>query len=83
MEIYLSNINQDNNIDVLDVVILVDMILTPMNEDCYIEPEIGLCEGICPTFYFNQSTNQCEEFITGCCGVEVFNTLQECQNTCE
>jgi len=29
MEIYLSNINQDNNIDVLDVVMLVDIILNP------------------------------------------------------
>jgi len=29
MEIYLSNINQDNNIDVLDVVLLVDIILNP------------------------------------------------------
>ena len=53
------------------------------NQECYIVPEVGPCDGICPTFYYNQSTNECEEFITGCCGVEVFSTLQECQNICE
>jgi len=53
------------------------------NQECYITPEIGPCDGICPTYYFNQDSNQCEEFITGCCGVEAFNTLQECQNICE
>jgi hypothetical protein len=53
------------------------------NQECYITPEVGPCDGICPTFYYNQSTNECEEFITGCCGVEVFSTLQECQNICE
>ena len=52
-------------------------------QECYIVPEVGPCDGICPTFYYNQSTNECEEFITGCCGVEAFNTLQECQNICE
>jgi len=53
------------------------------NQECYIVPEVGPCDGICPTFYYNQSTNECEEFITGCCGIEVFSTLQECQNICE
>ena len=51
--------------------------------NCYIEPTVGPCDGICPTYYFNQNTNECEEFITGCCGIEAFNTIQECQNTCE
>ncbi len=31
----------------------------------------------------NQNTNECEEFIMGCCGIEAFNTLQECQNISE
>ena len=53
------------------------------NQECYIFPEVGPCDGICPTYFYNQNTNQCEEFITGCCGVEAFNTLQECQNFCE
>ena len=65
------------------------LLLRELREDyqnqakCYIEPVVGPCDGICPTYYFNQDSNQCEEFITGCCGVEAFNTLQECQNICE
>ena len=54
-----------------------------MPEVCFIVPEVGPCDGICPTYFFNQESNQCEEFITGCCGVEAFNTMEECQNTCE
>ena len=46
-------------------------------------PEVGPCDGICPTYYYNQDSNECEEFITGCCGVEAFGILEECINTCE
>ncbi len=60
------------------------MILNPgFPDECYIIPEVGPCDGICPTYYYNQDINQCEEFITGCCGVEAFNTMQDCQNLCE
>ena len=61
------------------------MILNPnqLPEGCYLEPETGPCFGYCPTYYFNNDTNECEEFITGCCGVEAFNTLEACQNACE
>ena len=67
----------------LDIVAIVQMILNPMNEDCYIEPEAGPCEGICPTYFFNHNTNECEEFITGCCGVEAFNSIETCESVCE
>lgn len=53
------------------------------NQECYIMPEVGPCDGICPTFYYNQINNECEEFITGCCGIEAFDAMQECQSTCE
>ena len=66
-----------------DIILLVDLILNPMIVDFYIEPEVGPCDGICPTYYFNQNTNQCEEFITGCCGVEAFDSMQSCIDTCE
>ena len=52
-------------------------------EECYIVPEVGPCDGICPTYYYNQDSNECEEFITGCCGVEAFDTMEECISTCE
>ena len=53
------------------------------NQECSIMPEVGPCDGICPTYYFNQDTNQCEEFITGCCGIEAFDTMQNCIDTCK
>ena len=54
-----------------------------LDKECYIVPEVGPCEGICLTYYYNQDSNECEEFITGCCGVEVFDTMEECISTCE
>tara|TARA_B100000029_G_C17545338_1_gene948249 strand:- start:425 stop:1864 length:1440 start_codon:yes stop_codon:yes gene_type:complete len=82
-EFDIGDVNNDNIINVLDVVLIVQMILNPMDEDCYVIPEIGPCDGICPTYYYNQDTNECEEFITGCCGVEAFNTMQDCLNACD
>ena len=83
-EYMAADINEDGLLNVLDAVLLIEMILNPqLANECYVIPEVGPCDGICPTYYYNQSTNECEEFITGCCGIEGFNTLQECQDTCE
>ena len=79
-----ADINVDSLLNILDVVLLIDIILNPqLPIECHIVPEIGPCEGICPTFYFNQNTNQCEEFISGCCGVEAFNSMQSCIDFCQ
>jgi len=52
--------------------------------ECYLEPDVGPCDGICPRYYYNQETYECEEFSWGCCeGLVPFNTLEECINTCE
>jgi hypothetical protein len=84
-EFWAGDLNQDNSLNVLDVVLMVNIILgdPALPEDCYIIPEVGPCDGICPTYYFNQDTNHCEEFITGCCGVEAFDTMQGCLDACE
>ena len=84
-EFWAGDLNQDNSLNVLDVVLMVNIILgdPALPEDCYIIPEVGPCDGICPTYYFNQDTNHCEEFITGCCGVEAFDTMQGCMDACE
>ena len=82
---FTAVLNLDFTVNVLDVIQMVNIILNSdiLPENCYIVPETGPCFGICPTYFYNQSSYQCEEFITGCCGVEAFNTLQNCQNTCE
>ena len=83
-EYITADLNQDNVLNILDIVILIDIILyTVLPEGCFTIPEVGPCDGICPTYYFNQETFQCEEFITGCCGIEVLDTIEDCQNACE
>ena len=79
-----GDINEDDEYNILDIVLLIDMILNPQpSEECNVIPEVGPCDGICPTYYYNQDTNQCEEFITGCCGVEAFDTMEDCLDICE
>ena len=53
-------------------------------EECYLEPDIGPCDGVCPRYFYNQETEECEEFSWGCCeGLVPFDTLEECISTCE
>ena len=53
-------------------------------EECYLEPDVGPCDGVCPGYFYNQETEECEEFSWGCCeGLVPFDTLEECINTCE
>ncbi len=84
-EFAAGDLNNDGTLNILDVVLMVNMILSgdTLPEGCFIEPEVGPCDGICPTYYYNQDTGTCEEFITGCCGVEAFDTLEECEEACE
>ena len=79
----VGDLNEDGQLNIVDIIQLVNFILNQLSEDCYIVPEIGPCDGICPTYFFNHETSQCEEFITGCCGVEVFSTMQSCMEECE
>ena len=53
------------------------------NQGCYIIPEVGTCDGVCPTYYFNQDTNECKEFIFRWCEPEAFETIQNCIDVCE
>ncbi len=51
---------------------------------CITPPGIGPCDGSCPRYFFNSVTGQCEMFYWGCCqGTVPFETLEECQSTCE
>ena len=76
-----GDMNQDDIINVQDIVLVQSILNPPLDEGCYIIPEIELVMEYVLYFY-NQDTNQCEEFITGCCGVEAFDSMEECQNNC-
>jgi hypothetical protein len=56
-----------------------------INKDrCEIEPIAGPCEALIYKYYFDQETQTCEEFMWGGCeGVVPFETMEECQTSCE
>lgn len=78
-----ADINVDGIIDILDVILLINIILDILPADCYLEPDIGPCDGICPRYFYNQETEECEMFMWGCCdGIVPFDTLEECEASC-
>jgi|GEM_PF-727282 len=49
-------------------------------EACTLSPDPGPCEAYIPKYFYNQETEQCEEFIWGGCdGVVPFDTMEECE----
>lgn len=51
---------------------------------CSLPPDVGPCDGVCPRYFFNTDTGQCEEFIFGCCegNANNFPTLEACETAC-
>lgn len=51
---------------------------------CTLPPDGGPCDAICPRFYFNTCTEQCEPFTWGCClgNANNFETIKQCQAAC-
>lgn len=56
----------------------------PAGNICYLAADVGPCDGICPRYFFNACTGQCEVFQYGCCGGNAnnFMTLEECEEAC-
>ncbi len=51
---------------------------------CNLVPKAGPCEAAFPKYYFDHQTQSCQQFLWGGCqGVVPFNTLEQCQQTCE
>nr|XP_037274979.1 kunitz-type serine protease inhibitor 6-like [Rhipicephalus microplus] len=47
-------------------------------------PDVGLCKGFFPMWWFNTKTGKCEEFVYGGCGGNGnrYETREECEETC-
>ncbi|KAH7986366.1 hypothetical protein HPB51_026681 [Rhipicephalus microplus] len=47
-------------------------------------PDVGLCKGFFPMWWFNTKTGKCEEFVYGGCGGNGnrYETKEECEETC-
>ena len=59
-------------------------VLDPVNYSCVLEPDPGFCKANIPKYYFDETTNSCQEFVWGGCnGVVPFETLSACQQQCK
>jgi hypothetical protein len=56
----------------------------PTPEDCLLPYDIGPCDGICPRFFYDAETGECEPFDFGCCdgNANNFLTQEACEATC-
>ena len=58
-------------------------VLSPVNNGCELEPDSGFCEANMSRYYFDKTSNSCQEFVWGGCnGVVPFETLTACQHQC-
>jgi len=46
---------------------------------CFLPPEPSDCLAVIPKYFYNQETEQCEQFIWGGCGDYPFDTIEECE----
>jgi len=53
-------------------------------EACQVSADVGPCDGVCPRYYHNASSGQCESFVYGCCegNANNFLTLAACEAAC-
>jgi hypothetical protein len=52
-------------------------------DSCELKPDVGMCKGNITRYYFDETSNSCQEFIWGGCGgVVPFDTLSRCQMLC-
>lgn len=56
----------------------------PADGVCVLPAYGGPCDGICPRFFHNACTGQCEPFTYGCCdrNANNFLTLEACESAC-
>jgi hypothetical protein len=60
------------------------LIISCTTDPCKKEPVQGTCEALIYKYYFDQETETCEKFMWGGCGGKVpFETMEECQITCQ
>ncbi|GIY77809.1 putative serine proteinase inhibitor [Caerostris extrusa] len=53
-------------------------------KNCVDEPETGLCRAYFPSWYYDQQSGSCKEFVYGGCGGNGnrYTTEQECMGHC-
>ena len=56
----------------------------PKNPACLLPVEVGPCEALIPSYFFNTQTKQCESFVYGGCrgNGNRFSSKEECEGAC-
>ncbi len=55
-----------------------------LDSKCYSLPKTGKCKAMFNKYYFDYKSGICKSFIWGGCGENVpFETLNQCQETCQ
>ncbi|CAH8857326.1 unnamed protein product [Trichobilharzia szidati] len=52
---------------------------------CLLKPEPGMCRAYFPSFYYDQSSNECKKFVYGGCGGNEnrFTSKDTCEEACK
>ena len=58
--------------------------LTSTADVCHLPPEVGPCDAVVPSYFFNATTGRCDMFDYGGCGGNGnrFSTREECRREC-
>jgi hypothetical protein len=57
---------------------------TKTDSRCSQKHSSGMCRGFFTKYYFDQESKECKKFVWGGCGGSVpFETLKECQKSCQ
>ena len=58
---------------------------SPIPGICLLPPEPGVCEAYIPSYFYNATSGQCEEFVYGGCGGNEnrFESFTECMRNCD
>jgi len=58
-------------------------VLDALIDNCGLKPDAGLCKAYMPKYYFDGTSNSCQEFIWGGCnGIVPFETMESCTQQC-
>ena len=67
------------------IVLIVYLYIIFVPDRCLLRPEVGPCEALIPSFFFNATSGRCERFNYGGCqgNDNTFTSGEDCQRACD